>query len=119
MKKVIVSSSNESVEGKYSFVENSNLANTAYHAGYVLSGSPESLKITAKGDAEFMPEISANPEVEDGVVYYNPSIKFPEFHYDSDSMYPDTIEYYMSLWQKAAELVTALIKNPVDLDEWR
>lgn len=63
----------------------------------------------------FAPQISVKACMEDGVVYFTPTISMPPCSSD-DLDFADSFEYLASLYMEAAKIATYLIKNPLETE---
>ena len=90
----------------------------AYHAGYDMSMDGDlNIKLTPTEDN--MPKITLQKLTERGVIYYNPSIEFPNLVHD-EYQYADYIEGEINRWDKVGRLCTYIVKfyyNPVEWED--
>lgn len=102
------------------------LENEAYHAGYDVRFTGESLEnatieLTAKKDADMMPKLTVWLDTsvmnKEGVVHYECEASFPNIK-TLDLDYADSAEYWIGKWDDVARFITWLMKNSIVLDHW-
>ena len=64
---------------------------------------------------EFAPQMTVEAYMEDGIVYFNPTISMPPCS-SEDLTYADSFEYLADLYMEAAKIATYLIKNPIETE---
>jgi hypothetical protein len=64
---------------------------------------------------EFAPKITVEADMEDGIVYFNPTISMPPCS-SEDLDYGDSFLYLADMYKEAAQFATYLIKNPLNTE---
>lgn len=74
-----------------------------------------SVKYYGKSHNEFAPQITVEADMENGIVYFNPTISMPPCS-SSDLEYYDDFRYLSDMYKEAAEFATYLIANPLNTE---
>lgn len=89
------------------------LDNNAVGSGYTISGDIMNIKVTADKDADKMPKITVKSVEENGKIYFEPHVSFPDLDY-SDMDYVDSFEYWLDKYASVGKLLTYLMKASID-----
>lgn len=117
MKKILAASEgtvNDIIKSKNFSYAIDAIASDAYNVGYDLEVVGGEIKLTSKGsEAQLMPKIEVKPVMEDGVLYLETELSFPEIK-SSELDYADSTEYYLKKWYNVGRFVTTLVKFSFD-----
>lgn len=64
---------------------------------------------------EFAPQVTVEAYMENGIVYFNPTISMPPCS-SEDLDYADSFLYLADMYEDAAKFATYLIKNPLNTE---
>lgn len=71
------------------------------------------IQITADKDADKMPRITVKSVEEDGKIYLEPHVSFPDLDFN-DMNYADSFEYWLNKYASVGRLLTLLMKTSMD-----
>lgn len=90
------------------------LKDAAWNAGYDMTVDDYNIMLTPKAGEQYMPKMTVRKvSIDKGaILVYDVNMQFPDVNMNSDS-YPDTAEYAVDQFMRAAKLATQIQKYEV------